>query len=142
MPTSDNVPHRYNGYDGNGKNIAGKNADDANLQINPQEIGKAVEKAKQNIEEANKGIKEAIEDFETDAIKAIQIEGVTGFDGIDELKEAVGKVPSGLCDLFDKTVSEAQKVHDKIQEQYNIAAYKIVEGHEDVKEIKESEINL
>ncbi len=140
--TSNNVPYRYTGYDKNGNKRTGKNAYDANLQINPKDIETAVETAKENIDEAKKGLKKAIEEFETNAIEAIQIEGVTGFDGIDELKKALEDVPKNLYDLFDETVSKAHTAHDKIQEQYNIEARDYVKDYEGVVKVEKSEINL
>lgn len=140
--TSNNVPYRYTGYDENHHKRRGRTAYDANLQINPKDIEKAVETAKENIDEANKGLKKAIEDFETNAIEAIQIEGVTGFDGIDELKKALKDVPNNLYDLFDDTVLKAQTAHDKLQEQYNKEAYDYVKNYEGVVNVEPSEINL
>lgn len=138
MATSDNVPHRYTGYDEKGKSITAVNATNANIKINPENIKAAVDKAKTNIDAAKKGLKKAIEDFDTNARDAITIEGVSGYDGIDELKAAVENVPSDLYETFDETVSKAQTEHDNLQAQYNQEAYDKVIGFKGVVDYKES----
>lgn len=138
MPTSDNVPHKYTGYDEKGNNITGVYATNANIKINPENIKAAVDKAKTNIDAAKKGLQTSIEEFDATAREAITIEGVSDYDGIDELKKAVEDVPAELYDLFDETVSKAQTEHDNLQAQYNQAAYDKVSSYKGVVECKES----
>lgn len=138
MATSDNVPHKYTGYDEKGNNITGVNATNANIKINPENIKAAVDKAKTNIDAAKEGLKSAIEDFDATARDAITIEGVSDYDGIEDLKAAVEDVPAELYDLFDETVSKAQTEHDNLQAQYNQEAYDKVNGFNGVVDIKES----
>ena len=138
MATSDNVPHKYTGYDEKGNNITGVNATNANIKINPENIKAAVDKAKTNIDAAKDGLQKAIEEFDATARDAITIEGVRDYDGIDDLKAAVEDVPTELYDLFDETVAKAQTEHDNLQAQYNQDAYNKVNGFNGVVDIKES----
>lgn len=136
MSINDTYPHTYRGYNEKGEILCGISAQNANSQIDPSAIKSAIEAAKEIIKSSTTSLTKNISDLEEKYSKAVQMEGVTGFDSVDDLKNNIDKV-SKITDSFDELASAAKKKHDELQVKYNTEAHSSAAGCSGVTEIRE-----
>lgn len=136
MSINDTYPHTYKGYNEKGEILCGIPAQNANSQIDPSAIKSAIEAAKEIIESSTTSLTKNISDLEKEYSEAVQMEGVTGFDSVDDLKENINNV-SKITDSFDELASAAKKKHDELQVKYNTEAHSSAAGCSGVTEIRE-----
>ncbi len=129
-------PHTYKGYNEKGETVCGIPAQNANIQINPEAIQSAVESAKELIESATSKLTSSISNLESDYSAAVQMEGIVGFNSVEELKSSINNA-SKISSTFDELVSAAQKKHDELQQQYNEQARATAAGCTGVTQVQE-----
>lgn len=64
------------------------------------------------------------------------MEGVTGFDSVEDLKESINNA-SKIIDSFEELASAAQKKHDELQVKYNTEAHSSAAGYSGVTQVQE-----
>lgn len=136
MSINDTYPHTYRGYNEKGEILCGIPAQNANSQIDPSAIKSAIEAAKEIIKSSTTSLTKNISDLEEKYSEAVQMEGVTGFDCVDDLKKNINNV-SKITDSFDELASAAKKKHDELQVKYNTEAHSSAAGCSGVTEIRE-----
>lgn len=136
MSINDTYPHTYRGYNEKGEILCGIPAQNANSQIDPSAIKSAIEAAKEIIKSSTTSLTKNISELEEKYSEAVQMEGVTGFDSVDDLKNNIDNV-SKITDSFDELASAAKKKHDELQVKYNTEAHSSAAGCSGVTEIKE-----
>lgn len=136
MSINDTYPHTYRGYNEKGEILCGIPAQNANSQIDPSAIKSAIEAAKEIIKSSTTSLTKNISDLEEKYSKAVQMEGVTGFDSVNDLKNNIDNV-SKITDSFDELASAAKKKHDELQVKYNTEAHSSAAGCSGVTEIRE-----
>ena len=92
MSINDTYPHTYKGYNEKGETLCGVSAKNANSQIDPSAIKSAIESARSIIESSTASLINNISKLESDYSAAVQMEGVTGFDSVEDLKESINNV--------------------------------------------------
>lgn len=136
MSINDTYPHTYKGYNEKGETLCGVSAKNANSQIDPSAIKSAIESARSIIENSTASLINNISKLESDYSAAVQMEGVTGFDSVEDLKESINNV-SKITDSFEELASAAQKKHDELQVKYNTEAHSSAAGYSGVTQVQE-----
>ncbi|MBR3210534.1 MAG: hypothetical protein IKF71_01175 [Bacilli bacterium] len=116
-------PKTYRGYDEEGKVVITKTAKDANSQINPAQVKKAIENVKKVFEDEMQVIAKSLTKISEDAEEAIIVQGTdmggTLLDTSKIISEMGTKMTEGIDSLYDYAV----QMHDKLQKDNNTAAY-------------------
>ena len=136
MSINDTYPHTYKGYNDENVPLCVYPAEDANSQINPSEIKKAIESARSIIESSTASLINNISKLESDYSAAVQMEGVTEFDSVKDLKESINNA-SKITDSFEELASAAQKKHDELQVKYNTEAHSSAAEYDGVTQVQE-----
>lgn len=110
------------GYDEEGKEIKRYRAADANADINPEDISKAIENVKKACDDQMKGMTNKLEGLTDNALQALKVEGMTLSDFITEIKDVIDTFGTKIAGILEPLVQQAEEEHDRLQTQYNSEA--------------------
>ena len=110
------------GYDEEGKEIKRFRAADANADINPEEIAKAIEDVKTACDEQMAGMSEKLNGLTDNALQAMRVEGMTLSEFITAIGDVIDSFGSEIATILEPLVQQAEVEHDRLQTQYNSEA--------------------
>lgn len=125
-------PIKYTGYDKDNNIVGHCTGVNANDYINPAEVGKQVENIESVVKTQLDNIKHALMDISLDAQDAIIVQGTNMKGTIEDICTAVGSLSSTFTNSLSGLYGEAEKAHDKLQEQANADARSAVRKYSGV----------
>ena len=117
------TPKTYIGYDSQGNRVGSCTAVDANEYINPSEVQAAIDNVEIVATEQMGLIVSALNSITDDASEAVIVQGTKMTSTIEEVVEALGKIPESITDSISSLYTEAVSVHDQLQTTANDNAY-------------------
>lgn len=105
-----------------GENVGSVTAANALETIDPNKVAAKIKEINSLVTSEIKKTKKVLNGYAEDSTEAILIAGASMKQPIDELAEAIGKVPGDIKSSLAEVQSECEKAHREIQEANNQAA--------------------